>query len=146
MRVMIHHCRGCGRTVPARAGVDAGRTAAIACGTGTAYSALKRLDVSGRDTLAIFGQGPVGLAATQRPEHFGGSVLTPQQAHARVVQRFEAADAFTELGDGLPIGADVVLLLAAVAGALHDIRGVQEDGAIAFEAVRLTARDGVACG
>ena len=39
--------------------------AAIACGTGTAYSALKRLDVSGRDTLAIFGQGPVGLAATQ---------------------------------------------------------------------------------
>ena len=34
--------------------------AAIACGTGTAYAALKRLDVSGRDTLAIFGQGPVG--------------------------------------------------------------------------------------
>src|SRR6201986_4451796 len=28
--------------------------AAISCGTGTAYSALKRLAVSGRDTLAIF--------------------------------------------------------------------------------------------
>ena len=38
--------------------------AACACGTGTAYHAVKRLDVSGRDTLAIFGQGPVGLSAT----------------------------------------------------------------------------------
>src|SRR5258708_1220098 len=38
--------------------------AAIACGTGTAYMALTKLDVSGRDTLAIYGQGPVGLSAT----------------------------------------------------------------------------------
>ena len=38
--------------------------AAISCGTGTAYGALKRIDVSGRDTLAVFGQGPVGLSAT----------------------------------------------------------------------------------
>ncbi|HLZ09994.1 MAG TPA: alcohol dehydrogenase catalytic domain-containing protein, partial [Chloroflexota bacterium] len=36
--------------------------AAIACGTGTAYMALKKLDLSGRDTLAIYGQGPVGLS------------------------------------------------------------------------------------
>ena len=36
----------------------------ISCGTGTAYGALKRLDASGRDTLAVFGQGPVGLSAT----------------------------------------------------------------------------------
>ncbi len=38
--------------------------AACACGTGTAYDALKRLDLSGRDTFAIYGQGPVGLSAT----------------------------------------------------------------------------------
>jgi threonine dehydrogenase-like Zn-dependent dehydrogenase len=49
--------------------------AAIACGTGTAYSALKRLAVSGRDTLAIFGQGPVGLAATQLATVMGARVL-----------------------------------------------------------------------
>jgi threonine dehydrogenase-like Zn-dependent dehydrogenase len=49
--------------------------AAIACGTGTAYSALKRLDVSGRDTLAIFGQGPVGLAATQLGTAMGARVI-----------------------------------------------------------------------
>ncbi|HEX8966934.1 MAG TPA: zinc-binding dehydrogenase [Chloroflexota bacterium] len=49
--------------------------AAIACGTGTAYSALKRLDVSGRDTLAIFGQGPVGLAATQLAAAMGARIV-----------------------------------------------------------------------
>ena len=38
--------------------------AAVACGTGTAFSALKRIRVSGGDTLAVFGQGPVGLSAT----------------------------------------------------------------------------------
>src|ERR1051326_3253539 len=49
--------------------------AAISCGTGTAYSALKRLAVSGRDTLAIFGQGPVGLAATQLATVMGARVI-----------------------------------------------------------------------
>jgi threonine dehydrogenase-like Zn-dependent dehydrogenase len=49
--------------------------AAIACGTGTAYAALKRLEVSGRDTLAIFGQGPVGLAATQLATAMGARVI-----------------------------------------------------------------------
>jgi threonine dehydrogenase-like Zn-dependent dehydrogenase len=49
--------------------------AAIACGTGTAYAALKRLSVSGRDTLAIFGQGPVGLAATQLATVMGARVV-----------------------------------------------------------------------
>src|SRR5665213_2189984 len=39
--------------------------AAIACGSGTAYSELRRMNLSGNDTIAIFGQGPVGLAATQ---------------------------------------------------------------------------------
>lgn len=37
--------------------------AILACGTGTAYDAIKKLDISGRDTLAIYGQGPVGLSA-----------------------------------------------------------------------------------
>lgn len=39
--------------------------AAIACGTGTAYGALLRLNVTAKDTLAIFGLGPVGLSVAQ---------------------------------------------------------------------------------
>ena len=49
--------------------------ASISCGTGTAYGALKRIDVSGRDTLAVFGQGPVGLSATMLGRAMGARVI-----------------------------------------------------------------------
>jgi threonine dehydrogenase-like Zn-dependent dehydrogenase len=49
--------------------------AAVSCGTGTAYGALKRLHVSGRDTLAVFGQGPVGLSATLLGRAMGARVI-----------------------------------------------------------------------
>lgn len=49
--------------------------AAISCGTGTAYMALKRLDVSGRDTLAVYGQGPVGLSATLLGRAMGARIV-----------------------------------------------------------------------
>jgi 2-desacetyl-2-hydroxyethyl bacteriochlorophyllide A dehydrogenase len=49
--------------------------AAISCGTGTAYGALARLELSGRDTIAVFGQGPVGLSATQLARAMGARVV-----------------------------------------------------------------------
>ena len=49
--------------------------AAISCGTGTAYSALTRVDVSGRDTVAVFGQGPVGLSATMLGRAMGAEII-----------------------------------------------------------------------
>ncbi len=58
--------------------------AAIACGTGTAYAALKRLDVSGRDTLAVYGQGPVGLSATQLGRAMGARVIAVDVAAERL--------------------------------------------------------------
>lgn len=49
--------------------------AAISCGTGTAYGALKRLDLAGDETIAVFGQGPVGLSATQLAKEMGARVI-----------------------------------------------------------------------
>jgi len=49
--------------------------AAISCGTGTAFNALVRLDLSARHTIAIFGQGPVGLAATQLAHAMNARVI-----------------------------------------------------------------------
>lgn len=49
--------------------------AAISCGTGTAFSALSRMQVSGRDTVAIFGLGPVGLSATLFARQMGARVI-----------------------------------------------------------------------
>jgi len=49
--------------------------AAIACGTGTAYAAVKLLKVSGLDTIAVLGQGPVGLSATMIGAGVGARVI-----------------------------------------------------------------------
>ena len=49
--------------------------AAISCGTGTAYNALVRLNLSARHTIAIFGQGPVGLSATQLAHAMNARVI-----------------------------------------------------------------------
>ncbi len=49
--------------------------AAVACGTGTAFSALKRMNLRGGDTLAVFGQGPVGLSATLLGAAMGARVI-----------------------------------------------------------------------
>jgi threonine dehydrogenase-like Zn-dependent dehydrogenase len=49
--------------------------AAISCGTGTAFAAIKRVGLSADDTVAIFGQGPVGLSATMLAKAFGARVI-----------------------------------------------------------------------
>ena len=49
--------------------------AAISCGTGTAYGALKRLGLEGDETIAVYGQGPVGLSATQFGAAMGARVI-----------------------------------------------------------------------
>jgi threonine dehydrogenase-like Zn-dependent dehydrogenase len=69
--------------------------AAICCGTGTAYGALRRLDLSARDTLSVFGLGPVGQAAVQLATAMGVSVIGVDIAAERVarVGTFGAAHA-----------------------------------------------------
>ena len=49
--------------------------AAVSCGTGTAYAALKRMRTEGGSTLAVFGQGPVGLSATMLARAMGLRVI-----------------------------------------------------------------------
>jgi threonine dehydrogenase-like Zn-dependent dehydrogenase len=49
--------------------------AAIACGTGTACNGLRKLQVSGADSVAIFGQGPVGLSGTLCAKAMGARVI-----------------------------------------------------------------------
>src|SRR3989454_4962626 len=58
--------------------------AAIACGTGTAWGALKRINLQGGETIAIFGQGPVGLSATQFAVVMGARVIAIDVAPERL--------------------------------------------------------------
>jgi len=78
--------------------------AAVSCGTGTAYGALRRIDLRGDETMAVFGQGPVGLAATQLASAMGARViaLDPSPERREMAKAF-GADTVLD-----PLGNDVV--------------------------------------
>ncbi|MBV9863246.1 MAG: zinc-binding dehydrogenase [Alphaproteobacteria bacterium] len=80
--------------------------AAISCGTGTAWGALRRLRVSGNDTIAIFGQGPVGLSATQLAKAMGARVIALDIGEERLERAKEfGADETVNPRSNDPVGA-----------------------------------------
>src|SRR4051794_3211678 len=83
--------------------------AAISCGTGTAWGALHRLGLQGDHTIAIFGQGPVGLAATQLASAMGARVIALDTSPERLARAAE-------------FGAAATIDPAAVADPVHAIR------------------------
>jgi threonine dehydrogenase-like Zn-dependent dehydrogenase len=80
--------------------------AAVSCGTGTAYMAVKRLGVSGRDTLAIYGQGPVGLSATMLAKAMGARVIGVDVGNERLqLARDFGADELVDASEVDPVEA-----------------------------------------
>jgi threonine dehydrogenase-like Zn-dependent dehydrogenase len=80
--------------------------AAISCGSGTAYSALRRMNLSGNDTIAIFGQGPVGLAGTQYAKAMGARVIALDISPSRLARAKEfGADEVVNPGSNDPVAA-----------------------------------------
>ena len=80
--------------------------AAISCGSGTAYGALRRMNISGRDTIAIFGQGPVGLAGTQFAKAMGARVIALDVNDQRLQRAKEfGADEVVNPGSNDPVAA-----------------------------------------
>jgi threonine dehydrogenase-like Zn-dependent dehydrogenase len=57
--------------------------AMMACNAGTGFSAISKLNVSGRETVVITGQGPVGLAGTLFAKAMGARVLVVEPLAAR---------------------------------------------------------------
>ena len=98
--------------------------AAISCGTGTAYGALLRLDVSARDTIAIFGQGPVGLSATQFAAAMGARVIAVDVSaeRANAAKDFGAAHVI-DASAGDPVEAIMALTGGKGAGKAIDTSG-----------------------
>ena len=76
--------------------------AAVSCGTGTAFGALRRMKMEGGATLAVIGQGPVGLSATMLATSMGARVIAADVAPDRLAraQAFGAAD-LVDARDGL---------------------------------------------
>ncbi|HEX2316471.1 MAG TPA: zinc-binding dehydrogenase [Thermomonospora sp.] len=140
--------------VPLPDGLGFAAGAAISCGTGTAFGALVRMNVTARDTIAVFGQGPVGLSAVQLAAAMGAEVIAVDIAGDRVARAREfgaahaidssltdAAEAIRDLtgGRGATKALDCSGAPAARAAAVHGTRAwgtvgfVGEGGEVTLE-------------
>jgi threonine dehydrogenase-like Zn-dependent dehydrogenase len=117
--------------------------AAISCGTGTAYQALRRMNLSGGDTIAIVGQGPVGLSATQLAVAMGARVVALDVNADRLARAREfGADALIDPKSDDAVAAIRDLTHGDGADLTLDISGAAEGRLIA---VRSTRAWGTAC-
>ncbi|HEV8674540.1 MAG TPA: zinc-binding dehydrogenase [Methylomirabilota bacterium] len=115
--------------------------AAISCGTGTAYGALRRLDLSGRDTLAVFGQGPVGLSATLLGVAMGARVIAVDiVAERRRLAREFGADAVIDPREADPAAALRELTRGEGVDAALDCTGSPEARVAAVRSARTWGR------
>jgi len=110
--------------------------AAISCGTGTAWGALQRLGLQGDHTIAVFGQGPVGLSATQLAAKMGARVI--------------ALDTSTErLQRARDFGAEVLINPTAVKDVLGAIKdathGLGAHASLDASSSSLARRQAVQC-
>jgi threonine dehydrogenase-like Zn-dependent dehydrogenase len=111
--------------------------AAVACGTGTAFGALRRMQLAGGQTLAVFGQGPVGLSATLLGAKMGARVIAVETSDERLAlakgfgadalvnaAKVDAEKALQELtrGDGVDLALDCTGAAAARRAAVRAVR------------------------
>ena len=114
--------------------------AAVSCGTGTAYGALRRMHLAGGSTLAVFGQGPVGVSATLLGAKMGARVIAVEtNAERRALAKKFGADVMPwnrtehikELtkGEGVDLALDTTGVPAA---RLAAVRSAKTWGTVCF--------------
>jgi len=116
--------------------------AAVSCGTGTAYGALRRMNLAGGSTLAVFGQGPVGISATLLGAKMGARVFAVETSAERRALALEfGADKAIDFSDSEKIlkdltrgeGVDLALdTTGAAAARLAAVRSAKTWGTVCF--------------
>jgi threonine dehydrogenase-like Zn-dependent dehydrogenase len=116
--------------------------AAVSCGTGTAYGALRRMNLAGGSTLAVFGQGPVGISATLLGAKMGARVIAVETSAERRALALEfGADKAIDFPDSEKVlkdltrgeGVDLALDTTGVAAArLAAVRSAKTWGTVCF--------------
>ena len=123
--------------------------ACVACGFGTAYEALCRTEVSGRDRVLVTGLGPVGLATGMLAKAMGATSVCgtdPSPQRRNLALQMGAVDIALdgqedELKDTLGDGAEVAIDCSGNgAGQLSALRNTRRWGRVALvgEGGRLT--------
>lgn len=115
--------------------------ACCACGTGTAYQALKRLNISGLDTVAIFGQGPVGASATMLAKALGARVIAVDTVEERLeLAKRVGADDVVDASKDDPVQAIIGMTNGEGAEATMDCTGVEAARINCLKAAKLWGR------
>jgi threonine dehydrogenase-like Zn-dependent dehydrogenase len=115
--------------------------AAISCGTGTAYGALRRLELAAGDCIAIFGQGPVGLSATQLASAMGARVIALDIGPTRLSRAKEfGAEHLIDPGSDDPVAAIEALTGGAGADLTLECSGAPEARVAAVRSLRTWGR------
>jgi threonine dehydrogenase-like Zn-dependent dehydrogenase len=122
--------------VPLPDGLSFETGAAISCGTGTAYGALRRVDLSGRDTIAIFGQAGWVVSDAIRACN-GARVIASDISQERLAlaERF-GADVTINAASDDPLGAIKDLTHGRGADLTLDTSGRPEGRLLAVRAAR----------
>ena len=117
--------------------------AACACGTGTAYQALKRFDLSKGETLAVFGQGPVGLSVTCLGAAMGAKIIAvdPVAMRRKLAEQLGAWQTI-DPSDTEPVEAIMGLTRSEGTDASLDATGIEE---VQLNAIRSTRTWGRTC-
>ena len=98
--------------------------AAISCGTGTAWNGLQKMNISGRDTVVVFGQGPVGLSGTLSAKSMGARVIGVDVVSERLALSKElGADHVVNASNDDPVAAILELTSGLGASASLETSG-----------------------
>jgi threonine dehydrogenase-like Zn-dependent dehydrogenase len=110
--------------------------ACVACGFGTAYEAVVRAGVSGRDSVLVTGLGPVGLAVGLLARSLGAARVIGVDA---VEERVELAESLGAVDTALGAGPDAVDAVRSSTGGVGCEVAIDCSGS---PAGRLTALEG----
>lgn len=98
--------------------------AMMACNAGTAFSSISKLQLSGKDTVAIFGQGPVGLAGLLFARALGARVIVVEPlAERRELALRLGADEAVDPMSGDPVATIKELTRGRGADAAYETAG-----------------------
>ena len=115
--------------------------AAISCGTGTAWNGLRKMAVAGGDTVAVFGQGPVGLSGTLCAKAMGARVIAVDVLPERLeFAKRLGADHVIDARDADPVETIRELTGGAGASATLETSGHPRARAQVLQALRLFGR------
>ena len=138
--LVLADARNC---VPLPESVSFADGAFVACAGGTAYSAMRKLNVSGRTTVAVFGLGPVGLSGVLLAKAMGSTVIgidvveervaLAKQIGADLVIQARQEDVPQAIRRALGGGCDAAFEASgSTEGRLHAVKCLRRGGKAAF--------------